>query len=287
MNSIILTENNIEPFTNNSKLRYTFRGEAEFKNSSIALSSIHIYYSWFNINSSKYNNNTFAYMWFDLSGNLTVRHEVYIPDGFYSVKTLNEYFQSIMRKNGHYLLDNSTGKYGYFLELTTNSTYYAIELNIYAMMTSASASTNYTKGSATWDFPGVPTTPQIIIGSSNFKTLIGFNEGSYPTITMLGNTEVFLSSYAPRMNPVSSIFVKCSLCYNKYSDPDNILHCFTSGDVEFGGMISIQPPTQTFVKIRDQSTYDFTIEFLDQDLKQIDIKDPQMTIVLSLLQEST
>ena len=63
MNSIILTENNIEPFTNNSKLRYTFKGQAEFMNSSIALNSIHIFYSWYNINKAKYNNNTLFYLW--------------------------------------------------------------------------------------------------------------------------------------------------------------------------------------------------------------------------------
>jgi hypothetical protein len=174
MNSIILTENNIEPFTNNSKLKYTFKGEAEFKNSSIALSSINMFYSWYNINESRYKNNTFSYLWFDISGNLNQVFKVVYPDGFYSVNTLNEYLQSQMVKNGHYLIDNTTSKYGYFLEIKTNSTYYAIELNIYPMMTSASASSNYTKGSTSWDFPSEATTPKFIIGSSNFKTLIGF-----------------------------------------------------------------------------------------------------------------
>jgi hypothetical protein len=286
MNSIILTENNIEPFTNNSKLRYTFKGQAEFMNSSIALNSIHIFYSWYNINKAKYNNNTLFYLWFDVSGNLNQQFQVTFPDGFYTVNTLNEFLQSTMVKNGHYLVDNSTSKYGYFLEIKTNSTYYAIELNIYAMMTSASATPNYTKGSTSWDFPSVPTTPQFIFTSSNnFKSLIGFTSGNYPQVSS-ANSAIYLSEITPRMNPVSSIFVKCSLCYNKYSDPDNILHCFTPGDASFGDIIKIEPPTQTFVKIRDQGVYDFTIEFLDQDLKQIDIKDPQMTIVLSLLQDT-
>ena len=280
MNSVILTENNIEPFTNNSKLRYTFKGQAEFMNSSIALNSIH------NINSAKYNNNTLFYLWFDVSGNLNQQFQVTFPGGFYTINTLNEFLQSTMVKNGHYLIDNSTSKYGYFLEIKTNSTYYAIELSIYAMMTAASATPNYTKGSTLWDFPSKTTTPQFLFTSSNnFKSLIGFKEGNYPQVSST-ITEIFLSEICPRMNPVSSIFVKCSLCYNKYSDPDNILHCFTPGDAGFGDIIKIEPPTQTFVKIRDQGVYDFTIEFLDQDLKQIDIKDPQMTIVLSLLQDT-
>jgi hypothetical protein len=245
-----------------------------------------MFYSWYNINASKYNNNTISYLWFDISGNLNQTYDVVYPDGFYSVNTLNEYLQSQMVKNGHYLIDNTTSKYGYFLEMKTNSTYYAIELNIYAMMTSASASSNYTKGSTLWDYPNVATTPQFILGETNFKKLIGFNQGIYPEI-LSSNTQIFLSQNTPRMGPVSSIFVKCSLCYNKYSDPDNILHSFTSGDTEFGGLISVEPHTQTFVKIRDQGVYDFTIEFLDQDLKNIDIKDNQMVIVLSLLQDST
>jgi hypothetical protein len=285
MNSIILTENNIEKFSNNSRLRYTFKGQAEFVNSSIALNSISIFYCWYNINKAKYNNSTLYYLWFDEFGILNQQFKVTIDDGFYTVKTLNEFLQSIMVKNGHYLIDNETSKYGYFLEFQTNSTYYAIELHIYAMMTAESAATKYTRGSTLWNFPSKSTTPQFLFTSSNnFKSLIGFMEGLYPKSSST-ITEIFLSELCPRMNPVSSIFVKCSLCYNKYSDPDNILHCFTPGDTPFGSIIKIEPPTQTFVKIRDQSVYDFTIEFLDQDLNHIDIKDSQMTIVLALLQE--
>jgi hypothetical protein len=284
MNSLILNEKNIVNATNNSKLMYDFRGEASLINSSIALNSIHLYHSWYNINKTRYNNNTFSYKWFDVSGNLDPIFDVTIKDGHYTVNTLNEYLQSILVSRGHYLVDTETGKYIYYLELQTNSTYYAIQLNVYPMITEAMA-TNYQRGSTSWGYPSAATTPQFIVNSSNFKNLIGFNEGVYPEIAY-STIQTFLSTSAPRMSPVSSIFVKCSLCYNKYSDPDNIIHSFTSGDVAFGDLIKVEPMIETFVKIRDQSTYSFTIEFLDQDLKQIDILDSQMVVVLSLMQDN-
>jgi hypothetical protein len=88
------------------------------------------------------------------------------------------------------------------------------------------------------------------------------------------------------MNPVSSVFVKCSLCNNKYSIPDNILYSFTNGDVSFGSMIVVEPKTEIFLEIRDQSVYDLRVEFVDQDLNQIFIRDAQIVVVLSIKEKN-
>ena len=59
----------------------------------IALSSLNIYYTWKNIESS-YNNNKFkisAPTWND---------EFKLPDGSYSVSDIQDYFESILKKHG-------------------------------------------------------------------------------------------------------------------------------------------------------------------------------------------
>jgi hypothetical protein len=242
-----------------------------------------MYYSWYNI-SSVNKNNTFTYVWFDSSGSLNKKIEVTIPDGFYTVNTLNEYLQSIFVKNGHYLI-NSDGKYIYYIELQTNSTYYSVQLNIYPMIKNTESS-NYTQGSTNWGYPTENTTPQIIFNDfSTFRDLIGFLPITYPEFPS-ANIQTFLSTNTPRMNPVSSIFIKCSLCNNVLSTPDNILYSFTTGDTAFGSMIVVEPKSEIFLKIKNQSVYDLRIEFVDQDLKQLFIKDAQMVIVLSIKEEN-
>jgi hypothetical protein len=219
-----------------------------------------------------------------LGGILNKRFEITIPDGCYTVNTLNEYLQSIFVKNGHYLI-NSDEKYIYFIELQTNSTYYSIQLNIYPMITNTESS-NYTRGSTSWAYPTENTTPQIIFSEfSTFRDLIGFLPITYPELPST-NIQTFLSTNTPRMNPVSSVFMKCSICNNVLSTPDNILYSFTTGDVAFGSMIVVEPKSEIFLKIRDQSVYDLRVEFVDQDLNQLFIKDPQMVIVLSIKQEN-
>jgi hypothetical protein len=133
MNTIILTETNIEKNTNNSNLLYSFQGSTTFKNSTIALASVNLFFGSFNI-TKKYNNNTLSYKWFDINGILNQIIEITISDGYYSVNTLNEFLQSEFVKKGHYLID-SNNKYVYFFEMQSNCTYYSIQINVYPMIT--------------------------------------------------------------------------------------------------------------------------------------------------------
>jgi hypothetical protein len=155
----------------NNRLVFRFSSSTTFKNARVALKSVTMYYSWFNI-SAAYNNNRFQYTWFDNTGELNTTVTVTIPDGSYSIETLNEYFQ----------------------------------INCYPMPTSVqNASTyQYVKPvGATWAYPPVATTPQIIINSTNeFKTLLGFDAGSYPAILQQTKYDV-LGQHVPQIDPVS------------------------------------------------------------------------------------
>ena len=90
--NIILNKNNINN-NFNSELRYEFNKPHTFqKGDTIAVSHINLFYSWFNI-TKVYNNNKFQYVWWDINGELTDIIDVVIPDGYYSINTLNEFLQ--------------------------------------------------------------------------------------------------------------------------------------------------------------------------------------------------
>ena len=281
---LILNSTNVQIGSNNTKFIYKFPSNITFeKGSQIAVSSINLYYSWFNINSLLYNNNSFSYKWFDATGSLTVTIKVTIPDGNYTVATLNEYIQSVLVTNGHYIVQTSTGKFVYHIELLTNPTYYSVQLNVYYMMTSTTATaTGYTKPTTTWAFPTTNTCPQVIIQSTNsFKNLIGFNAGTYPS-TSSTTSQTFLSAFTPTLSPVSSIIMTCSLCKQPLSIPDNMLFCFGSGNTSFGDMIDVQPPALSFVNIRDGSYNQLEVTLLDQNLSPMNIRDNQLIIMLTI-----
>ena len=87
----------------------------------VALKSMSIYYSWFNISSLK-GNNTFKYTWAD-----GVEKTVVVQDGIWSYGEIRSYLKQQMFANGHYLLD-SNGRETYYLDLVLNPALYCLSL---------------------------------------------------------------------------------------------------------------------------------------------------------------
>lgn len=110
--------------------------------SKMSVASFSVPYSWFNI-TEVYKNNRFSYLWFDgASANADARlgglypdasvFDVVIPDGFYTLDTLNRFLQYTMFKNGHYLLDTN-GNTIYFLKFAQNTCKYRDEIYSYSL----------------------------------------------------------------------------------------------------------------------------------------------------------
>ena len=91
--TVVLNRNNVVANTNNTKYVYKFPKPYISRGNEIALASLNIYYSWSNIQ-AYYKNNIFSYMWWDHLGQLTVRIDITIPDGNYSITTLSAFIQS-------------------------------------------------------------------------------------------------------------------------------------------------------------------------------------------------
>lgn len=284
MAQIILNSKNVVPNSNNSRYRYEFQSTQKFENMSVSLTNLNIYYSWFNITSVN-NNNRFRYKWFDSSGNLTTDNNVDIADGYYSVQTLNEKLQNVLYSRGHYL-ELTGNQVVYHLEILTSSTYYAIQLNVYPMVTSAQATLqNLTKpANATWNFPATTLTPRFAILDNNFQNLIGYKTGLYPATANTTTIQNFLSTETPAMSPVSSVIMTSNLIYNQLSNPTNVLYSFSIGTTGFGDIIDIKPNYPQYFKIPNGTYNNIEIEFLDQNFNRMNILDNQLIIVLTIIE---
>ena len=279
MKTLILSSNNVVDGTGLSVYRYQFpAGGAKFENHELALLSCSAYYSWYNVSSSDYSNTTFQYTW---RGGTT--ETVTLDGGFYEIADTNAYLQSYVISKKHYLTD-SGGNCVYYLEVLTNSTYYSVQLNCYAVPTPGEApALGYSQPTgASWSFPDTATTPQFITSSSNnFRKVVGFSSGTYPPETQDATYSVLSNDDVPQVSPVSNVVVKCSLLQNKYAVPDTLLYSF-SPSVGFGSQVTIEPSEKSLVDMRDGQHTEVEISFWDQDLNRLPIKDSQIVVILGV-----
>jgi hypothetical protein len=291
MRTLILNSTNIVPNTNNSVFQYNFpSGNIEIKaGQKLALASVQMYYSNFNITSS-YNNNKFSYTWID--GTVV---NITIPDSFLDVPALNNYLHFVMVQNGHYYVSGS--QYVYLIELTINANRYSCQLNCFSTSASIASNNNWTipTGSFTspaWVNPTNKITPIFTVSSNNdFGKLIGFNPGNYPNSVISGtppnqtqnpsytSTQVFTSNFTPQITPLSSFVLTCSLINNNYAVPNNLIYSF-SPIGNFGEQFTIAPNQYAFINCQAGQYNSFRLQFLDQDLRQVSLQDPNITILL-------
>lgn len=289
MFNIVLTASNVEGSENNTFV-YNFPNSILLKDKYISVSSITMYYSWFNIRSS-YGNNTFSYSW--TVGATSTTYDVVIPDGLYEVVNINNYLQWVMINNGHYLIDGS-GENVYYAEFLTNINRYKVQINTFEVP--LSLPTGYSQPS---NFAGYPTQTfnPIITLPANFSDLFGYTAGfaSNPNINSAytpptgnnsnnwvvkdGQTLSYLSNLVPNIQPNSSIFVGISNINNPYSQPSSIIYSIIP-DVAIGELIKDRPPNYAWNKLIDGTYTQLRVQFLGLDKSPIPLADPNLSIVL-------
>lgn len=189
MRTLILNSNNVVANTDNSVYQYRFpAGNVSFeKGDRLALASVQMYYSTFNLTRIN-NNNQFQYIWVD-GRTITIN----MPDGFYTIDDISNYIQFVMFQQGHYLTDTD-GTIFYFMNLTVNASTYQITINTYPMSRTLYPPSAYKLGTPTagiittssptttvaWSIPTNPITPSLVVLNNNFTKVIGFNAGFYP-----------------------------------------------------------------------------------------------------------
>jgi hypothetical protein len=285
MRTLILNSSNVVAGTNNSVFEFQFVGGNVNlkKGQKVALASIQMYYSTFNITSA-YGNNVFNYTWVDGTVN-----QVLFPDGFYDADGINNYLHFVMLQNKHYLVDGA-GDYVWFLTFSTNPTRYAIEVNAFGMSVSLATSSTWTlPAGATWVIPTNFIVPELNVLANNFRNVVGFNAGDYPTAVIAGSppaqtqtpaytsTQTFLSSFTPQITPFSSFVVNCSLVNNDYAVPNSLIFSF-SPQGTFGEQFTVAPNEYVFIDVLPAQYSRFRVFFTDQNNRPVAFQDSSMII---------
>ena len=291
---IVMNGTNIVQDGQNNKLVYKFPNSMNLTNKYLAVSSVSMYYSWFNITAVE-QNNTFSFEW--VSGMLTrTTYTIVIPDGLWDVTTINQYLQFKFIEFGTYY-SNAQGENLYPFELIINVNRYAVQLNTYLIPTSLPV--GYTTPS---NFPGFPSTVQNVSVTfpSKFNDIIGYfagfvsdvnvgNSSSFPPATVSTNyasknsigTISYLSNTSPQVQPNSSVLFSVSNVNNPYAQPSSIVYSLNSS-VGIGELIVDKPPNYLWTKMIDGVYNELRLALLSPNLKPISINDPNMTIILTI-----
>lgn len=64
----------------------------------------------------------------------------------------------------------------------------------------------------------------------------------------------------------------------------NILTAFTNQGTTIGDLITVEPPEYAWISVPDQSVNRIRFTILDQSFNQVQLQDPQITIMLLLRQ---
>lgn len=302
MRTIVLNQNNVVGDGNNNTLVYKFPNSTYFSNSEIAIAQITMYYSWFNV-TSNLSNNSFTFNWINAGGtNNYTTYTIKVPDGLYEVADLNNYLQFVCLNANNlstqfitptptapfYLVD-STGDNVFYAEFIVNPTAYGIQLNTYSVPTALPAG---------WSNPGGTLLPAqtfnpVITTPSKFNELVGFattfsssqnqnNVGANPGTTTaykIGSTFSYISTLTPQVQPNPSLLVSISNIDNKYANPTSIIYSLTPG-VAIGELVVDKPPEFNWNKLLPGTYNELRIQLLGTDLRPIQIKDPNITMLL-------
>lgn len=272
---LLLNQNHVTARSN--EFQYNFpAGAARFRDNKLAISSIIIPYSWYNITAA-YGNNTFTLNVPITNGVLNTTIAVTIPDGFYTVAGINQYIQSVLIANGVGYLVNDVGQNVYYFEIVANSNLGTAQINSYIVPNALPVGW---ANPGAWGLPAVGNrVPQIVIANANFGTLIGFTNASYPANQNQVATYSITSNQMPQISPVSCLTVSCSLINNVLSTPSNILASIPITST-FGGQIIFEPNQYIWVSILDGSYPYFTITFTDQSNQLLTLTDTNVITTL-------
>lgn len=292
---IVLNQTNLVQDGQNNKLVYRFPNSTVLKDKYIAVSNVSMFYSWFNITATA-NNNTLTYTW--TAGTTTTTYQIVIPDGLYEISAINNYCQYVMIQNNTYWIDSLTGDYIYPFDIILNPNRYAVQLNTYLVPSSLPAGTTTPAG-----FPGWPTTPQnpVVTFPANFNIIVGYSAGansnpninnSYvpPASPSASNNYVakdtfgtlsYLSNTSPQVQPNNNVLFSISNINNPYSQPSSIIYSLNP-NVSVGEQIYETPPNFMWNKLIDGTYSEIRLTFLGNDLQPLIIKDPNMTILLTI-----
>ena len=124
-----------------------------------------------------------------------------LKKGFYDVSDINRVLNSQMTLNEHYFVDSDNGSNKFFINFVFNSSTKLVQLQIEPIsdeivtqqgLVQPTIETNSGTRPPVWNVPEATVIPIVDILDNDFKTLVGFTVGSYPSANQ--TTEYIVSS---------------------------------------------------------------------------------------------
>jgi hypothetical protein len=287
---ILLTKDAYDPVS--GKMIYQFPSTQTFSNKEVALINSSFYNSFFNITSTAQNNRItieFPTGNFSGSGNPTyLTRTLVLPDGYYSIETLNQALQNWFVNERWFYYDSGSGMNVYFVQLVANATLYSCQLNTFLVPTSAQALINgwiAPNGGTGWTVNTGTTfvAPRVVI-SAGLGLLLGFPPQTTPTFTSAswtGSPQVLLGTAAPEINMVSGLIMRTNLISQSTGYPVDML-ALVPITSQFGAVTQFVAPHPVFSPIPNGRYNTIEIYFMDQSLRTVKLYDPDITITLEI-----
>lgn len=262
-----------------NQFEYKFLGQISFSKSEVCMAYSTMYKSWNNIDPI-FTNNTYQLRWC----NNEVK-TVTMPAGIYSISDINAFLLSFCQSVGWYLVD-AAGDPVYYLSWELNPLYYSVGLVAVPVPTEAQAiAANLSKPpSNTWAWQGSAISPQAVISegsydSDNFGSIVGFAAGSFPVDrTISTNT---LSTFAPTVSPVASVFVNSNFVNNTMSRFPNLLYSISVSDAKAGETIVMNPQEFMWLTAIEGGTFSTAkIWLTDQKGRSLRLRDLSVNLML-------
>lgn len=271
---------------NNNIFQYKFlNGFKILDNAEICISAAQVPYSWYNV--SYFYQNTDFNIIFPRGVGLTTTLNLSIPDGFYTVTDLNYYIQQKCIENKWYLI-NTAGNYVYYINLSYNISAYKVQLITQIVPSSLPVGwvdPGWGGGTAGSALPSVPRCPQFVVLNNNFKILIGFNPGTYPSgisPDLVTSDYDKTSDFTPLGSNVNSIIMRCNLVSNPVTMPSDIVDSFAISNASFGTNINYNASFEKWVRLSPGVFQNLTITLQDEQFNDIKMLDPNSVITINI-----
>lgn len=265
-------------YVGGGRFTYRFGRSVDFSNIDIALGSCTLYYSWRNITSAL-NNNSFQIIHPKTGGTDTLT--LTLPDGGYEIADINNYLRWYLITNGYYIQNNTTLEQKVFCELRVNASTYSVEFVGYP---TTAVPTGWTAGSA-YSYDGTGNTPQLVVSSNNFGTLVGFAAGTFPSVaTNVLNTTA--STLTPVLTQVINVLITLDCVDNPYAPNSTVIHALSSAGIQYGHLITSEPTSLAFIPCQQTSRQEITIQLVDQNMLPLQIIDTDVVCKLILARKN-
>jgi hypothetical protein len=303
MRTIVLNQSNVVPDGNNNTLVYRFPSNATFKDNMIALQSLSMYYSWFNITAA-FGNNKLTFNWVNAAGtNNYTTYTITIPDGLYEITDLNEYLQFVFFNANSlttsqispvpaapFYLTDAAGDRVYYVQLSVNANRYSVQLDTYNVPTSLPVGWTNTGGTL---LP-LQTFNPVVTFQADFNKIVGFpttfisaqnqNNASpnpnTPTAYKIGSTFSYISTLSPQVQPNPTLLLTISNVSNDWGTPSGTIYGITPS-VAIGKQIVEKPPEYAWQPLMDsQSVPQLRLQLLTVTGETVQLRDPNMCILL-------